>query len=139
MAGATIGELVPGYHPRDTANLGYGVMICYELHSSDRSTASSAFTKADGNDAPRAVPHSVPECEKLVRDVFAALSYSSTDESKWESKRLMGFMDLGIDSLDAVVFVQKLNAHFSLNMSQTITFEYPTIKEVRGQSSFLCR
>ena len=30
-AGASVGELVPGYRPRDVENLGFGVMVCYEL------------------------------------------------------------------------------------------------------------
>ena len=42
----------------------------------------------------------------------------------------MGFMDLGVDSLDAVKFVQSLNERFGLSLVGTVIFEQPNVTEL---------
>ena len=76
-AGAHIGELVRNYRPDDAPNLGYGVMICYEL-GGRRSVVPTPTTKEAPSlvapPTPVALPTpSVPsasktlaECELLV-------------------------------------------------------------------------
>ena len=41
-AGASIGELVPGYRPRDTSNLGHGVLVRYDLSKPIEAKAAAA-------------------------------------------------------------------------------------------------
>ena len=146
-AGARIGSLVAGYRPLDTANLGHGVLVCYELRAEGLRQSANAATTARGAGgtgssatAALALPATLSECESVVIEVFGSLSYGDSSSSSssgggggWDSKKHIGFMDLGIDSLDAQKFVQNLNARLGLQLSNTVIFEHPSIREVRAQ------
>ena len=63
------------------------------------------------------LPTSVIEVESVVCEVVGSLSYNRG--STLEMNKHVGFMDLGIDSLDAVKLVQALNDRLGLSLSNT--------------------
>ena len=130
-AGATIGELVPTYRSLDSANLGYGVIVCYELRSMGRANAGMADGAVAGTSSlPPATSFSLSrtECEIIVCEVMQSFSHSSSELSE---KMSVPFMDLGIDSLDSIKFVRGLNAKFApaLTLGSTVIFEHSTIRQ----------
>ena len=136
LAGASIGELVAGYRPEDVQNLGYGVMITYEFRATwagGGSADAGAITSAVTGSAVAQLPTSMAECEAIIIEAISSLSYGSRDasEASWSAARKrMGFMDLGVDSLDAVKFVQGLNERLSLSLGGTVIFEQPNVREL---------
>eukprot|EP00316_Scyphosphaera_apsteinii_P000300 CAMPEP_0119327250 /NCGR_PEP_ID=MMETSP1333-20130426/70266_1 /TAXON_ID=418940 /ORGANISM="Scyphosphaera apsteinii, Strain RCC1455" /LENGTH=1017 /DNA_ID=CAMNT_0007335785 /DNA_START=35 /DNA_END=3088 /DNA_ORIENTATION=+ len=137
-AGAIIGELVPNYRPLDTKNLGFGVMICYEFTKhghkpTDSMRASNHKVPAEETVNACGLPTSQTGYETLICSVMDELQYSGTDGKTWDvAAKQKAFMDLGIDSLDAVKFVQQLNAKLEphAHLSSTIIFEYPDIRSL---------
>jgi len=125
-AGATIGQLVPNYRPADTINFGYGVLITYELRKSvETAEAASAGGAAVQTEA---------EAVKLVCDVLDSLSYmdGTAKREDWTHERKQqGFMQLGLDSLDVVQLVAKLNDKIApVSLSQTIVFDKPNAAQL---------
>ena len=132
-AGATIGELVPNYRPRDVANLGYGVMVCYELrsHGPVARAPHAPGASAAAHAAAVELPTSLAECETLICEAIDGLSYCS--RRHWDSDtKAAAFMDLDLDSLDAVKLVQTLSAALApvLTLRSTVIFEHPTVREL---------
>jgi len=149
-AGAVVGKLVPGYRPHDLDNLGFGVMITYELKKGGKlgtnAKAASAPKKAPTRTLA-AVPPTLParpvlapaaglpttqaEAEEVVMSVIDGLSYG--EARAWTaSERLASLMDLGIDSLDATKLIANLNARLAphLVLASTIMFEHSNVREL---------
>ena len=119
QAGAHVAGLVPGYRPCDTMNLGYGVLVCYDVHD-DRL-----------NEAYR--PKSVAECVALICECIGRMDVVRYRGRAFDSSMLrVGFMDLGLDSLDAVTLVQAVNARLgsALKLSDTVAFEHPNVEKL---------
>ena len=79
------------------------------------------------------LPKTLAECEAIVIEAISSLSYGTrdSDAATWTaSRKRMGFMDLGVDSLDAVKFVQSLNERFGLSLVGTVIFEQPNVTEL---------
>ena len=139
-AGATIGELVPNYRRGDPANSGYGVMICYELKgakSTQIGTAAAAKAQASAEVAKRqevpevsGPPATIAQAENAICKAIDDLRYGDEPTVWTLEKKNEAFMDLGIDSLDATKFVQNLNSTLGLDLSNTIIFEEPNVKEL---------
>ena len=162
MAGALVCDVVAGYRRGDVQNLGYGVIVSYDLRSSPRlQTATShgvgAAAAAEwrqphvarraggaaggaasgaascGEAGPHGTalpPTSIAECEAIVIDAIGPLS--STGAGEWDDaeRRRTGFMDLGIDSLDAQKLALNLNRRLGLELNETIIFEQPNVCEL---------
>ena len=132
-AGARIGELVLEYRPRDTANLGFGVLVCYDLRSDIVCAARS--DAAERSRVPTSIQSTSPSgCEALVCDAISQMRVVCYRGRGFEasSMSLVGFLDLGIDSLDAVTLVEKLNAQLGPNLQLNRTGKAQTR---RGSSS----
>ena len=153
-AGARIGHLVPAYRPRDTANLGYGVMITYEFSAEASSAATlaaaasaasegassgagQASTTGRGAAEQRGQPAwpswvgSRAQCEALICGVVDGLQYGS--KRTWGPEALRtAFMDLGLDSLDATKFVRELNGQLAphMELASTAIFDFADIREL---------
>jgi len=141
-AGAAIGELVPDYRPRDAQNLGYGVMVCYELTSDGKraavtsTVARAAHGAASGAEATpldtvsaQKPAETLAECESLVCNALDRLTYG--DGRVWDVEaKSTAFMNLGVDSLDATTFVKELNAVLRpfMELPGTVMFEYADVK-----------
>jgi hypothetical protein len=138
-AGASVGELVPGYRPRDFVNLGFGVMVCYELKRdavlgtraaigcsstgastgragavagapTEGSAVGTAHPSAAPSEAPsEKLPTSLAESVAMVRAAIDRLSYGGSNR-QWSSIDLQAsLMELGLDSLDVTKLVDTLN------------------------------
>ena len=151
MAGAFVCDLVANYRPGDTQNLAYGVIISYEFRKAGLSRArakaadggrrgGAAAGAATGSAAsPPATPSTLllpttkAECESLVIEMIAPLTTETRGVAKWDAERRhVGFMDLGIDSLDAQKLALNLNARLGLRLNDTIIFEQPNVAELAG-------
>jgi len=120
-AGATIGQLVAEYRVKDTINFGYGVMITYELRGSKEETSAAATTEALKLDLKGG--------EKLVCGILDAMREEMVGE--WDvGKKQKGFMELGLDSLDVVQLVAKINDKTGLNLPQTVVFDKPNAQSL---------
>ena len=104
------------YRVKDTINFGYGVMITYELRGSKEETSAAATTEALKLD--------LKGSEKLVCGILDAMREEMVGE--WDvGKKQKGFMELGLDSLDVVQLVAKINDKTGLNLPQTVVFDKP--------------
>ena len=121
-AGAKYIGVVHGYRAGDLANLQNGVLIRYELGRAGRCAPPphdpdpDAVTRSARGSAP---PHAAPalsavQCEAIVCATIDELHYGGSAGSQgWTAERKqMPFMALGIDSLDAVTFVRRLDSRF---------------------------
>ena len=139
LAGAFVCDLVPGYRPGDAQNLAYGVVISYEFRDAGLSRAkenaarssSGVTTGAHDERVGSGVPRSLDECERIIIEMIGPLTTQTRNITQWDaaSKR-MGFMDLGIDSLDAQKLALNLNARLGLNLNDTVIFEQPNVSEL---------
>ena len=77
-AGASIGELVPNYRPSDTQNLGYGVIVSYELSIADGQNHRALPTFALTPERPYSALHKAQVClAKKPKSVCSFLQYCS--------------------------------------------------------------
>ena len=79
------------------------------------------------------LPTTLDQCQAIIIEAIGSLSYGTHDSgaSSWTpSRKRMGFMDLGVDSLDAVKFVQSLNERLGLSLGGTVIFEQPNVTEL---------
>ena len=78
------------------------------------------------------LPTSVVDCESIIIEEIRSLRYEGAEEGiVWDAaRRLSGFMDLGVDSLDAVRLVQNVNVRLGLSLGNSILFEHPSVREL---------
>ena len=134
--GAVVGKVVPDYWPKDATSRRCGVVVSYDVHSPQHAQAAdSCGVAADvGQRTTSGLPASTRECESLICEVLDRLSYGGgamggVGEAE---RRRMSFMDLGLDSLDAVRLAQNLNARLepALKLGSTVIFEHASIMEL---------
>ena len=106
-AGARMGKLVPNYRPGDTHNLGYGVMICYELRSQCLAhVAARGCVTGAVNDAAAGLPASMARSEALVCKAMGGLSYGDSTlagpHARWPGGRNTALEDVLPTGGDAV-------------------------------------
>ena len=133
-AGARLCEVLPDYRPRDVANLGNGVLICYELHAAGRDHGSPQPTPLDAASAPvalaaRSAPpmpaSSLASWEELVCEAVRGLTYAI--KPRWTGMEShTPFMELGVDSLDAQLLVRRLSEQLPTRLPSTAIFDHPT-------------
>ena len=140
LAGAFVCDIVPDYRPGDKQNLAYGVIISYEFREEGlraaraRAEALCGQASALGNSkalGAASLPRTVAECEAIVIEMVGPLTAETRSVSHWDSSRKQtGFMDLGIDSLDAQKLALNLNGRLGLTLSDTVIFEQPNVNEL---------
>jgi hypothetical protein len=139
LAGAFVCDLVPGYRPGDAQNLAYGVIISYEfrdagLHQAKEKAAmlsSRVPTLPHGARIGSVAPRSIDECERIVIEMIGPLTTKTRNVIQWDAAtKRMGFMDLGIDSLDAQKLALNLNARLGLSLNDTVIFEQSNVSEL---------
>ncbi|ERM18799.1 SDR family NAD(P)-dependent oxidoreductase [Brevibacillus laterosporus] len=133
MHGATIKELIPNYRPLDDANLGYGVLVEYDMLNR-------------GNDEPPAIERN-QECHEKNSHSFQT---GSTDRSKTitafvldcigsflneERKDVLAYVDrplmeLGLDSGDLLELNDQLGTRFRIELETTFFFTYNTARKI---------
>jgi len=124
--GAAIGPLVPDYRPADKINFGYGVLVTYEF----REDAAESDADEESNCT---MVETEASCIKLVCDTLDSLRYAGQAEGPvdWDTgRKQQGFMQLGLDSLDVVQLVAKLNEKIPIVLSHTVVFEKPNASEL---------
>jgi hypothetical protein len=132
-AGASVCGVVPNYRPGDGANLGHGVMICYEHHDDGQRRVTPAVKAAVvGDSRGEKVVDAVgaltlPECESVVCAEIVSVNKSVGSLS---NKRHVGFMDIGLDSLDVASLMQNLNRRLGLKLREADAFEHPNLAQV---------
>ncbi|MDO0943604.1 beta-ketoacyl synthase N-terminal-like domain-containing protein, partial [Brevibacillus laterosporus] len=133
MHGARIKELIPNYRPLDDANLGYGVLVEYDMLNR-------------GNDEPPAIERN-QECHEKNSHSFQT---ESTDRSETitafvldcigsllneERKDVLAYVDrplmeLGLDSGDLLELNDQLGTRFLLELETTFFFTYNTARKI---------
>lgn len=115
-AGARLDGIVPSYRPADAANLGHGVLVCYNVQSSDGIDGSGDLRQqcigSMSSSAWLPPPTSLRACEALVCNALREMHVGHVRGRSFDAASMgrIGFMDLGLDSLDATTLAQKLNA-----------------------------
>ena len=139
LAGAFVCDVVPDYRPGDVQNLAYGVVISYEftadgLQAAKDTNASRKANRSGDTSASigaKQLPKSVAECEAIVIEMISPLTSETRGVAKWDvEKKRVGFMDLGIDSLDAQKLALNLSTRLGLNLNETVIFEQPNVCEL---------
>ena len=116
-AGARMRGLVAGYRPEDEANEGSGVLIEYCL-------SGEAGDEAAERGAVLRGPLSLSDVQLVVAEAVDGLSYGADSASE---AMQTGFMELGLDSVDVVQLIDRLNDRLpSCRLVQTAVFAHPT-------------
>eukprot|EP00964_Phaeocystis_antarctica_P162025 scaffold135461_cov172-Phaeocystis_antarctica.AAC.1 len=109
--------LVAGYRPEDAANEGHGVLIEYcvggaaDDEAAEREEALRGSLSLDG-------------VKLVVAEVVDGLSYGASDA---RAAMQTGFMELGLDSVDVVQLIDRLNDRLpSCRLAPTAVFAHPT-------------
>ena len=111
--------LVAGYRPEDAANEGHGVLIEYCVGAAEDDEEVVAEREA----ALRG-PLSLDGVKVLVAEVVDGLSYGASDA---RGAMQTGFMELGLDSVDVVQLIDRLNDRLPLSgLQPTAVFAHPT-------------
>ena len=116
-AGARLRGLVDGYRPEDKANEGFGVLIeyCIGCAAGDEAAERGAVLRG---------PLSLSDVQLVVAEVVDGLSYNADSASE---AMQTGFMELGLDSVDVVQLIDRLNDRLpSCRLVQTAVFAHPT-------------
>ena len=118
-AGARMRGLVAGYRPEDAANEGHGVLIEFCLGKA----ADDGAEMAEGGAALRS-PLSLDGVKLVVAEVVDGLSYGAGSA---RDAMQTGFMELGLDSVDVVQLIDRLNSRLpSCGLAPTAVFAHPT-------------
>ena len=118
-AGARLRGLVAGYRPEDAANEGHGVLIEFCL----REAADGGVETAEREAALRNAL-SLDGVKLVVAEVVDGLSYGA---SSARSAMHIGFMELGLDSVDVVQLIDRLNDRLpSCGLLPMAVFAHPT-------------
>ena len=116
-AGARMRGLVAGYRPEDHANEGFGVLIEYCM-------GGAADDEAAERGAVLRGPLSLSDVQLVVAEVVDGLSYGADSASE---AMQTGFMELGLDSVDVVQLIDRLNSRLpSCGLAPTAVFAHPT-------------
>ena len=118
-AGARLRGLVTGYRPEDAANEGHGVLIeyCVGAVEDDEQVVAERGAALRG-------PLSLDGVRLVVTEVVDGLSYGA---SKASMAMQTGFMELGLDSVDVVQLIDRLNSRLpSCGLLPMAVFAHPT-------------
>ena len=139
--------LVAGYRPEDAANEGHGVLVEYclggavdeEVRAGDQAPAvgprKRRASRSDVSCAPLTPPASERETasrgllslndvQLVVAEVVDGLSYGAGNA---RDAMQTGFMELGLDSVDVVQLIDRLNSRLpSCGLAPTAVFAHPT-------------
>ena len=111
--------LVAGYRPEDAANEGHGVLIEYCVGGAEEDEEVVAEREA----ALRG-PLSLDGVKLVVAEVVDGLSYGAGNA---RDAMQTGFMELGLDSVDVVQLIDRLNSRLpSCGLAPTAVFAHPT-------------
>ena len=117
-AGARMRGLVAGYRLEDAANEGHGVLIEYCV-----GVAEDEEEVAEREAALRG-PLSLDGVKLVVAEVVDGLSYGAGNA---RDAMQTGFMELGLDSVDVVQLIDRLNGRLpSCGLAPTAVFAHPT-------------
>jgi polyketide synthase PksN len=120
--GATIGEVVRGYRPQDTANEGCGVLVVYDLHDRDaRHDARRGPGPAERAAGARA------GVEELTEGMIRACLGPRREAAYAPSRPLM---EMGLDSADLLELTEHIRHEFGLEPGPAFFFEHSTPAKV---------
>ena len=132
-AGARVCEPVPNYRPRDTVNLGNGVLISYEVRAQSDAAAHPTKVHAEASHppgSPTPLPvKSLSECETFVISLVDRLCRASgLEQIAWTAERMRTpFLELGgLDSLEVENLGHLLNEELPFELPSTTLFDYAT-------------
>ena len=117
-AGARKRGLVPGYRPEDAANEGHGVLVEYCVGGAAAAEEAAAESQAGRG------PLTLDGVKGVVAEVVDGLSYGKSNAG---SSMQTGFMELGLDSVDVVQLIDRLNGRLPEGrLAPTAVFAHPT-------------
>ena len=117
--GAQMRGLVAGYRPDDASNEGHGVLIEYCVGG-----AADEEEAAVVREAASYGPLSLDGVKLVVAEVVDGLSYGASNA---HAAMQTGFMELGLDSVDVVQLIDRLNDRLpSCWLAPTAVFAHPT-------------
>ena len=110
--------LVPGYRPEDAANEGHGVLVEYCVGGAAAAEEAAAESQAGRR------PLTLDGVKGVVAEVVDGLSYGKSNAG---SSMQTGFMELGLDSVDVVQLIDRLNGRLPEGrLAPTAVFAHPT-------------
>ena len=89
------------------------------------SEVTSPFINAFGGNARQLIPSAENLCHELCRSLAEAL-YMKPEDVDLDQP----FVNMGLDSIIGVEWIQSLNAQYSLSMTATQVYDYPTIRSL---------
>ncbi len=123
LHGASIEQLVPRYRPKDSINLGNGVLVAYDIrHRARDEVTVSEQAQGDGHDAGRTEPAAIE------RDVAQhILSLLAEPDSFAVSRPLI---EMGLDSADLLQLTEALSHRYGIKLGSAFFFEFNTCADV---------
>ncbi|MDO6526354.1 SDR family NAD(P)-dependent oxidoreductase [Motilimonas sp. 1_MG-2023] len=125
LHGAQIQSLVEGYRPQDKSNLGYGVLLTYDIRNRRRDDFSN-WKRNNKGLAEQLNEWSEDRIEHVVLSTVQTLLRSNVKD---QFSLHTPLMDLGFDSADIMELTESLSQQFSEAFSATFFFQYNTCEK----------
>jgi len=121
--GAKFLGLVPDFRPEDTANLGAGVLLTYDLAAFGKKSQAGAGLAA-GTISGSGGANVRSRLESCLRDVLGEKRQTAFS---WT----LPLRDMGLDSLDLLGLRTLLQQTFEQTLSPAFFFSHPTLREIQ--------
>jgi acyl transferase domain-containing protein/acyl carrier protein/ribosomal protein S18 acetylase RimI-like enzyme/ubiquinone/menaquinone biosynthesis C-methylase UbiE len=122
--GAELLDIVEGFRPDDTNNLGAGVLLRYDL------VCPGLAARTNGGPSPTAPATTGPTDNGVRLEACLRTLLGRRRESGFSWT--LPFRDMGLDSLDLLGFRTQLQQMWGLPLSPTFFFSYPTLREIQS-------
>ena len=120
--GAELLDLVVGFRPEDTDNLGAGVLLRYDLVTPGLVAPTNSG---------RGAAHTAAELEDTGARLEACLRALLGRRREAGFSWTLPLRDMGLDSLDLLGFRTQLQQLFEQPLSPTFFFSYPTLRDIQ--------
>jgi malonyl CoA-acyl carrier protein transacylase len=118
--GAVIKELIPGYRPADTKNLGYGVLVEYDIRN--REYIANAQSPA--------VTNYLADARSLKTVIEESVLFVLGEGRGNEYLPKRALRDMGLDSLDLFGLRLMLSKRLGIELDTTFFFQYSTTEAI---------
>uniref|UniRef100_UPI002491FF1D beta-ketoacyl synthase N-terminal-like domain-containing protein n=1 Tax=Aquimarina aggregata TaxID=1642818 RepID=UPI002491FF1D len=121
LHGAKIICAIENYRVNDTENIGYGVLVNYDIF--DRKKRKKTPLKNDNV----YIKNKVEDIKEVVALQIKEILKESYEE-EYDNKRPI--MEMGIDSSDLSILREGLSVHFNVTLPPVFFFEYNTVEKI---------
>jgi acyl transferase domain-containing protein/NADPH:quinone reductase-like Zn-dependent oxidoreductase/acyl carrier protein/SAM-dependent methyltransferase len=124
--GASIRRVIPDYRPRDRENLGYGVLVEYNLRTR---TCAPEYSKHKGVERNS---RALKDHRNLLSWILHAVTAAHSAGLKIDISPSQPLLELGLDSADLLVLAEKMSSEFAIKIEPLFFFENTTCERIAG-------